>query len=165
MLLRGNPSLPPAAGRFVLQDAPVPKHPTARIAPWISRGTSSPLGNRASWIPWERITRRYGIPARKIPYLYRPPPARLPPFRRAAVRVPPASRSYFSPRSYRASVQFTARETVVLRLPEDPRGAGMPRNGVKTAHESACWKPAARRKYLSIDLNYNSTHMYRTNQR
>lgn len=101
MLLRGNPNLPLTVGWFVLQDAPVPKHtdvmrPTARIAPWISRGNSSPLESWASWIPWERITRCHGIPARKIPYLYRPPPARRHPFRRAAVRVPPVSKSYFS---------------------------------------------------------------------
>lgn len=75
-----------------------------------------------------------------------------------------------SPRSYRASAASSpARETVVLRLPEDSRRrrrrrrAGMPRSGENTAREPACWKLVARRSWG--DLNYNSMHVYEASGR
>lgn len=150
MLLRDNPSLPPTAGRFVLQDAPVPKR----------NGCNAPYGQ-------DRVVNLVGqfVPTREPSFLDssgkdNPPPQNprtenslsvslhlppvLHPFRRTGVRVPPASKSYFLLAPIGPARQFTARETVVLRLSKDPHGAGMPQTWeAKTAREPACWKPAA----------------------
>lgn len=149
MLLRGNPGLPSARWRwrrqrFVLQGAPVPKRtdvtrPTARIASWISRGNSSPLKSRASWIPCERIARRHGIPARKIPYLYRP---QLPlvsyPFCRAG-----GSRSCRIPRSYFSSLlSGQQRASSPLEKLLSPSSLHFAATGCREAR----WKPHASRR-------------------
>lgn len=64
-----------------------------------------------------------------------------------------------SPRSYRASAPVHRSRNCCPSSLLLPRGAGMPRSEMKTAREPACWKPAARRKRLSVDINYNSVHL------
>lgn len=127
MLLRGNPSLPPAAGRFVLQDA-VPKRtnvtrPTARIASWISRGNSSPpkpsfLDSSGKDNPPPRNPRTEN--SLSVSPVSRPPPSLSPRRGSRSSRI----QELFLLAPIGPERSSPAWETVVLRLLENPRGTG-----------------------------------------